>query len=447
MKIKEFFNSSYVNFGSYDNIRKISNFCDGLKNASRKVIYTFLQKDIKKATRVDIASNLVTAYSLYIHGNISGSIINLAQNFVGSNNLNLLAPRGKFGKRLNPSAAAVRYISTNLSFITKKIFRDEDFPILEQQEFEGQKIEPRFFVPIIPMLLVNGSQAPSVGFAQKIFPRNPKEIIQFLKEKLKDKNKKFESKPYFKGFTGKIEYGKNENKNEDKRKIIFKGNFERKNNTIIITELPLGYNLTSYIKILQKLKENKKIKGWKDKSDTKKDIFRFEVQVKKEILDLSDEEILEFFKLIKRETENFTCIDENNKIKQFQNENEVFENYFKIRLLYYKKRKEFELKRKREELIILVNKYKFVEAIINKKIIVFKKSKQEIIDQIKNILKIKENNFDYLLNMSIYSLTDEKMKELKNKILKLKKEYQIYKNTSIEQIWLNELNELDKLIN
>lgn len=439
MQIDKFYDSDYVDYSSYDNLRKIASYVDGLKNAGRKTAHTFLEKNITKPIRVDIAANQVVSHSLYIHGDVSGTLINMAQNYIGSNNINLLHPAGKFGKRLNPEASAVRYISTHKSSHFDKIFCKDDYTTLVKQRFEGFDIEPRFFVPTLPMLLINGANSPSVGFAQKVFARNPMSIKKWLENRLKGKDETFKELPFHKGYKGGVRYGAT-NKNIEYTGIAEKATLLKVN----IKELPIGYSLKQYIKKLQELKENKKIKSWKDLSDPKKDAFTFEVTFESKILKkLEGDKLLDYLKLITKVTENFTTIDENNKIRIFDSEDELIRAYYDIRIQYYTKRKEYQLARKLAEIKILANKYRFIYAIVNNEIIVNKKSRKEIEAQLEAHKDISpsasEGNYDYLLKMPIHSLTMEKMDELKDTIVIQKEDYKKYMGTSEEEFWLQDL--------
>lgn len=147
INISDFFKEDFINYGSYDNTRKISSFVDGFKNAARKVIYTVLKKGKNDEVKLNFLVSDVSKECIYIHGptSLEGVVVGLAQDFVGSNNINLLSPEGSFGSRLIPKASAARYISTKKTKVMDKLFNKDDFSILVEQNFEGYKIEPRFY--------------------------------------------------------------------------------------------------------------------------------------------------------------------------------------------------------------------------------------------------------------------------------------------------------------
>ena len=239
MQLSNFFNSDFVDYASYDNLRKIGSCIDGLKNASRKVIFTVLEKNIKEPIKVSQLANKVAEYAEYLHGSLDGVVVNLGQDFAGTNNVPLLQKKGNFGTRFAQEASAPRYIFTYGSKNLFTLFKKEDLKILKEQMFEGERIEPVFYVPTLPLILVNGSEGVSSGFAQKILPRNPKSIIKYLTNKIQGKrNKKDLLKPFFNDFKGTVEQG------ETSFQWLIKGKIERTNkNQMIISEIPVGYDL------------------------------------------------------------------------------------------------------------------------------------------------------------------------------------------------------------
>jgi DNA topoisomerase-2 len=433
--VSEFLDNENVNYASYSTLRAIASLVDGLKNSHRKVVHYMQNNGDKEKKLFNLSGEIMTATE-YLHGNIAGSVITLAQNFVGSNNIPLLTREGNFGSRFAPEASAERYIYTQKEKVFDKIFKKEDNPVLIEQVFEETKIEPRFFVPTIPLILVNGSSGIATGFAQNILPRKLETIKEYIINYL-DKKPLPELKPYFNSFDGIIEKGASKNQ------WIIKGKIEKSSlRTIIITEIPIGYNLKSYTKVLDDLEEKKIIREYTDLSENDK--FKFKVRVDKKIYDLEDDEILEKLKLIKKVTENFTVIDETNRIKMYKSPEEVINHYIKIKLQYLNKRKEYILNKIDEDIKFNNSKFVFISKVLDGSIIINNKNKQQIIEQIEKILEIikVDNSYEYLLRMQIFTLTKEKIEELKNKIQSLKNEKETLKNTSIENIWEKELEEI-----
>ena len=234
----EFIYNDLIHFSKYDNDRSIPNLCDGLKISLRKILYSAFKKNLKSEIKVAQFSGYVSEHSGYHHGeaSLNGAIIGLAQDFVGTNNINLLMPNGQFGTRLQggKDSASERYIYTRLNRITRQLFKKEDELVLHYLDDDGLSVEPIYYVPIIPMILVNGALGIGTGFATNIPCYNPKQLITIIKKKIKDdpNGMQYEDNylvPYYKGFKGTIT-------KVNEHKYITCGCFDIKDkNTIIIS--------------------------------------------------------------------------------------------------------------------------------------------------------------------------------------------------------------------
>ena len=440
MKISDYYKDEYEQAALYTSFRTIASYIDGFKNGARKIVYTVDKFNITTNLKVSQLSSKVAETTEYLHGegSLYSAIVGLAQNFPGSNNINILLPEGNFGNRFIPEASAGRYIYTKKSKYFDAILRKEDKDILIPQEFEGEEIESKYFVPIIPLLLINGSEGIGNGFAQKILQRDEKEVIKVIENNLA--GKKIPSiKPHVKGYKGTINVD-SDGKVEVIGKIDVVGA-----NTLKITEVPFTYDLQQYISVLNELEDNKIIKSYKDLSEN--DNFEFDINCTREFAQTPKEDLINIFKLSKKITENFTCIDENNTVVEFNNEKELLAAYIKIRLQYYVLRKKSLLKKIEYENDILKNKLAFIEAVIDKKIEVNNKSKPDIEKQLSK-LKIKkfDDGYEYLLRMPIYSLSKEKHTELKNDLASNLKKYEELKNKTEKDLWMADLQELKTIL-
>ena len=435
MRITTFFNNEYVNQASYDNLRKIASLVDGQKNASRKILYTVLEKNIKEKIKVSQLGSKVAEFAEYLHGNLDGVIVNLAQDFIGANNIALLQKKGNFGTRFSQEASASRYIYTYGTDKFFELFRKEDIPVLKHQFFEGQEIEPMFYVPTLPILLVNGSEGVSSGFAQKILPRNPENIKTYIKAILHGKTPKVDLKPYYTGFNGTITQG------ENSVQWLISGTVVRKGiNKVEITEVPIGYDLKSYLNVLDDLEDSGVIQSYKDKSENDK--FWFEVQVpSKSLKDWDDETLLNKLKLVKKVTENYTVTDENNKIAVFNSAKEILDKYIEVKKIYMGLRKTSVINKITEEIKIDYSRYIFIKMITEDKLKINKRKKDVIVLDLKKIQHIieKDGSFDYLLQMPMVSVTEERMQKLEKDIKLKKAELDILVKKSIEDLWTEEL--------
>lgn len=445
--ISEFFMEDLPSYAAYDGTRKIAQVWDGMKISMRKIIFTLQNKYPRDFVKTETLANVCAAFTNYLHGaaNLGGVCDTMAQSFVGANNYPLITGNsGGFGTRIRPVCSANRYTRVSLSEITKHLFLDADNKILEQQFFEGDYIEPKYFMPIFPVLFLNGSTGMSTAYAHNIFPRDPSEVISYIKKKLAGTERpRLELAPWFRGFNGSVR------KNEESGFYECVGVIERNNTTsYTIKELPIGMEYSKYIEHLDKLCDDKIIVDYDDKCDTKKDNILFEIKTTREFTRKHEdiESLNKVFKLVKSLPENFTCIDENNRAKTFETVQDILDNFIDIRLKFYQKRKDYLLKTMVDKLTQLASKYYFIKGVVDEDIIVSKKTKKDVISQIEKIERIKPINGSYepLLAMQISSLTKEKMEELKKLIEDGKDEYKKTKGTTIQDMWLADLKELQK---
>jgi len=438
MKIRELLNERLVDYASYDNLRKIASCIDGFKNASRKVMYTVHEKKIKEKTKVLQLANKCAEFSDYLHGSLDGVVVTLGQDYTGTNNIPLLQKFGNFGTRSVNEASAPRYIFAKGSDAFFELFRYEDDAVLEKQEFEGYPIEPKFYVPTLPMLLVNGSEGVSSGFAQKILPRNPENIKKYINAKLQGKPARNDwLNPWFRGFNGSIDKDV-----EAPGKWYIKGLLECiSGNCYLIKEIPYQYDLRSYIDVLDALLESKKITKYKDESDGENKL-QFRVWLPKG-LNTNLDSLYEHLKLVKPITENYTCVNEENKIKVFNTVNEIIDYYIEVKKKYVLNRKNHYINKYNNDLSILLSKKLFITLYINNNIKINNIKKDEIINQLKAIKEIVNvDNYNYLLNMPIYSLTLERIESLDKDIKNLRDKMENLKSSTVEDIWIDDLSKI-----
>ena len=438
--VEDFLNTRLSNYASYDNLRKIASYIDGLKNASRKVLYTIQEKNIKDTEKVSRLASKCSEYSDYLHGDgLWRVIVTLGQDFAGTNNIPLIQKFGAFGCRSNSEPGAPRYIHASGSKVFFDLFDSKDIPILIHQTFEGTKIEPRFYVPTIPVILANGSEGVSSGFAQKILARNPKNLVKYIQNVLSKKpTRKDWLVPYYNGFNGTIEQDP-----EDPKKWIIKGTVERSKNGYLIKEVPFTYNLSGYLKVLDSLEDSKVIQCYKDLSDGD-NTMRFEVKIPK---NFDHDNVLKILKLEKSITENFTCVDENNKIRIFESAEDILDSFIQIKLLYLQKRKDHLTFTLESQIDILKSKVEFITRVVNKKLKISNVPKDLIVkdlQKIKTIIKV-QDSYDYLLKMPIYTLTKEKIEELQKLLDEKTKELEDLQKKTPEDLWIEDLKNLKSI--
>ena len=466
---EEFIDNDMIHFSKYDNERSIPNYCDGQKISLRKILYAAFKKNLCSEIKVAQFSGYVSEHSGYHHGeaSLNGAIVGLAQNFVGSNNINLFVPQGQFGTRLlgGKDAASERYIFTYLNPITRKIFPEADDAILDYVEDDGYVIEPIYYVPIIPMILVNGTKGIGTGFSTDIMCYNPLQIIEFLESKLNkvantntENAEKLLIEPYYQGFKGSICPC-----DSTRKKYIIKGRYEfLTNDKIRITELPIGTWTQDYKEFLESILDSKGksaksceeyIKDFNDMStDLNVDIeITFYPGILPKLLlekyDHNVEGIEKYLKLYSIHcTTNMHLFNEKEQLRKYDDVYEIIDAYYEVRYAYYIKRKAHIIGQLETELKVLQNKTRFIQYNLDDKIDLRKKSKQEI-SKIMCEFKfdVGENgdgDYNYLVKLPMDSVCKENVEKLMNLYENKNDELETISACSIEQMWLKELGEL-----
>ena len=449
-QVKDFYKEDVPSYASGDNIRKIASYVDGLKLSARKLVYTMLEKypnpNIK--TKTAQFANVAAAFTNYNQGenNLGGVTNTLAQDFCGANNYPLFVGKGNFGNRLDDKCAATRYTFVSSSKILKALFNENDKVVVGNQVYEGDKIEPLFYVPVISTLFLNGSNGISTGFRQVILPRSVDDIIEYIKKKLNGVEKpRMQLLPHWENFKGSSRYNA-----EGSLEIL--GCVDMVNmTTYIVTELPVATSYVSYCNFLDKLEEDGTIQSWKDMCDPKTNNLKFEIRTTREFTrkNSDKESLLKVFHLAKPFTECYNCIDENNRVREFKSIQEILDSFIDIRLKYYDKRKAWMLNDIKAKLSIAASRYLFVKGIVEKTIVVANRKRDDVISQLEKVPKIMKVNgsYDFLLQMAITSLTKEKLDELKKQIEDGKAEFAKVNATSINDMWLSDIADLKKALN
>jgi DNA topoisomerase-2 len=438
--ISEFLSEEYKEFAMYSiEGRAIPSVVDGFKPTQRKIIHISNQiwkTGSEKNLKVFQLAGKVASDAFYHHGNTSleNAIVTMAQKF--KNNAALLEEDGQFGSLRSPQPGAARYIGTKLSNNFRLIYKD--FDLLDYKEEEGESIEPRYFLPIIPTVLLNGSSGIAVGFASNVLNREIKSIIDSCGRVLMGKSPGV-IKPSLNEFTGEFIQDK-----ENSKRWIIRGRFQKTNTTTIkILELPPSMTYEKYEELLDKLCDSKDIVSYDDNC---KDNIDYTIKFNRSILEkLDDEKIIKLLKLEESSTEIFSTLDEFGKLKIFETSEEIIEYFVNFRLTYYYKRKDFQLAKLNRELKILSNRGRFIKAILDEKLKINNVSKDEIIVGIEELkLEKIDDSFDYLLRMPIYSLTKELFEKMKKDFTDKKVEIKTLEETDPKDMYLLDLSELKK---
>jgi len=494
---KDFIDKELVLFSIASVKRAIPCIMDGFKPSHRKVLFGCFKRKLKQDCKVAQLTGYVSEHAAYHHGeqSLCDTIIGMAQDYVGSNNVNLLLPQGQFGTRLQggKDAAAARYIFTRLAPITRAIFKELDDPILEYQDEEGLSIEPVWYCPIIPMILVNGADGIGTGWSTSVPNFNPRDIINNLRRWLHNQ-KLEEMTPWYSGFTGTVSDVQEDGRSEIVGVVEWSGG-----DKATITELPVKKWTQDYREFLEECMPKGAKRGEKDKlledyteHHTEKSVH-FELTLAQEFKNKAQlEKALRLRSSVS--LNNMMLFDEDGKIRKYDSPLEILKDFARVRLNMYQKRKDHILARLTRESEVLSEKARFIKLVLKGEL---KVKKRKVIDLINDLQKngfkpMREGkgadaeneaaeedaekeeseeeeesekeeidaeakkkkaakkgvkDYEYLVGMPIVTLTFEKVQELNNlKDLKLQERDALKKRT-IKSLWIDDLDVLDEALN
>lgn len=438
---EEFVHKDLKHFSYYDLVRSIPHVMDGLKVSQRKILYAAFKRNLTKEIRVAQFAGYVSEHTGYHHGeaSLNAAIIGMAQDFVGSNNINLLAPNGQFGTRLQGGhdAASPRYIHTELAKLTPLLFPKADFPVLSYEDDDGTPVEPTFYAPILPMVLINGADGIGTGFSTKVLQYNPKDILQEVRRRLNGSatGSSFSPLPWYRGFTGKVDAD---------------GSFHGKwayvggsKTSILITELPVGTWTASYKEFLEEQIEKKDafVADYKDSSTDLK--VHFEVTLRKPFD--KDEEVPKALHLVtKKSTKNmhlFVPTDKGANLENFETVEAILQTFMKVRLDLYEKRKAYLLAALEREAARHGSIMAFLQAQLDGKLDLRRKSKEAVEAELK-ALKIAadpEGSYAFLLRMPFSSITAEELEKHRRELEEARRGLALLTSMTPTQLWLDDL--------
>jgi DNA topoisomerase-2 len=460
---EEFINKEMIHFSTYDCARSIPNMVDGLKISLRKILFAAFKRRLTSEIKVAQFSGYVSEHSAYHHGeaSLNGAIVKMAQNYVGSNNINLLEPNGQFGTRLQggDDAASERYIFTLLNPLTRSIFPEADDAVLTYKDDDGTLVEPEYYVPIIPFCLMNGISGIGTGFSCDIPSYNPKDVVSYLKSKLTSQPPSVEFVPYYEGFQGQVQ------KIGD-QKFLIKGKYEKVGeDKIRITELPIGTWTMPYITFLEGLLDGTVDKAGKKSPPVIKDMVSMSTEVvvditvtfpKGKLAELvtmnSSESINGLEKLLKLtttvSTTNMHMFNAESKLHKYNSIEEIIEEFYLTRLQLYQVRKDALIKDMNKLLVKLSNRARYILDVLADTIDLRKKTNQQVQELLEGLKYDKvEGDFKYLIKMPMDSVTEEHVAHILKEKADTEIELDILTKTTTGQMWLKELDIFEKEYN
>lgn len=448
----DFIDKELIHFSTYDNERSIPNICDGLKTSQRKIMFSCFKKNLTtKEIKVAQLAGYVSENSAYHHGEASlqGAIVNLAQDFVGSNNINMLMPNGQFGTRRcgGSDAGSPRYIYTLLNAISQTLFLKADADLFEYIVDDGLSVEPLWYLPIIPTILVNGACGIGTGFSTSIPCYNPLDIVMVINKLLNSENiDGIELSPWYRGFKGTIE------KNAS-NKYVSRGVFKKTTATYIqVTELPIGMWTIDFKEYLENYMEKHpgEVKNYEShSSDNNVDfIIQFAnaatcdayMQVESNGYTKFENE----FKMVSLKnfsTTNMYLFNSKCQIQKYESALDIICDFYFIRLEYYQKRKDYLLKKLQNDIDLMDNKIRFIKSVVDETLVIHRFTKDELVKTLEaaNYIQHPDNGYDYLIKVPIYSIT----KDMVDKLEKEKKEsddvINAIRDKDIKDMWRDDI--------
>ena len=466
---EEFIDKELIHFSVYDCERSIPNLMDGLKISLRKILYCAFKRRMTTEVKVAQFSGYVSEHSMYHHGeaSLNGAIINMSQVFTGSNNINLLEPKGQFGTRLQggDDSASERYIFTQLNELTRAIFPEADDRILTYINDDGTMVEPEFYVPIIPFVLVNGSSGIGTGFSTSIPPYNPRDLVAHLRARLSGAAEPAELVPYYEGFKGTVE------KIDDAKYQITGCYRVISDDKIVIDELPVGSWTMPYLTMLEDLADPNAV----DKSGKKivpviKDMVNLSTETNvhieitfpkgalaKLVRGEDDSALLKLLKLTTTvSTTNMHLFTAELKLKKYATVDDIISDYYEVRLDAYVRRKKYLMEIMQHELKVMTNKARYITEILEDVIDLRRKTAKQvyqmlrarefdvILSGVEDSAEVSEENetaaYKYLTKMPMDSVSAENVAAILREKAELERRFAELSATTETQMWLAELD-------
>jgi DNA topoisomerase-2 len=455
-----FINDELIHFSNADNLRSLPHVMDGLKPSQRKILYCCLKRGLRSEIKVAQLAGYVSEHAAYHHGeaSLNSTITGMAQNFVGSNNINLLVPNGQFGSRLmgGQDAAQPRYIHTQLEAIVDAMFRKEDASVLKHIDDDGEIVEPEYYQPVVPLLVINGALGIGTGFSTNIPPHNPSDVLSLLRDRLHLRRATLAGlvlQPWWYGFNGTVHRTANST-------WVTKGKatWDDTKRTITVTELPIGTwtkDYKAYLDTLCTSTPKPILQSFDDLyNDTEvKFILYFDVDTYFEMRTdaTAADKMLQLNTTW--HTTNMVCFSPEMKIKRYGSVGDMMEDYYQVRLTGYETRKALEIKRLERELLEYDAKARFLLALLEGRMDLRRKSDEAIVDSLKaeNLPALDEmekpdsiDSYEYLLRMRMDRVKASAVEDARNHVEAAKIALELLRGTSAENLWIRDLDTFEK---
>jgi DNA topoisomerase-2 len=425
----DFINKDLIHFSNYNLERAIPSVMDGLKVSQRKILYSAFKRDLKQEIRVAQFAGYVSEHSGYHHGeaSLNEAIIGMAQDFVGANNIPWLVPQGQFGTRLQggKDSASPRYIHTYLQPIVRKLVPEADFAVLTYRDDDGLPVEPEFYAPVLPMLLVNGARGIGTGYSTNIPPCDPHVLKAMLKDWLTGDETALGRAitPYFKGFKGTVSPDG-----------TLTGVYRKEKDDVVVTELPPGTWTQDYREFLEKELAEGRIKDFSDTSTDTDVCIRIRGMEEKALV----KSLTDRVKLT-----NMHAFNAKGQITKYDSLNAILREFAEVRLALYETRRQKQIADLKAELPYHEDVMRFIEdQVADKPTLDFRKKARDICEAALVAQKYRRvsDSFDYIFRLPVSSFTAEQMDKHAKKLAELRAEIVRLDSTTAAALWLTELS-------
>nr|WRJ69475.1 DNA topoisomerase 2 [Oceanusvirus sp.] len=446
VSLRDGVNRELAHFSHEDVARSLPSVVDGLKESQRKILYAAKNRSSAEEIRVAQMAAYVSQVSSYHHGEASlqGAIVGMAQTYVGTGSLQIMHDQGQFGSRLEggKDAASSRYIHTRLTEAAKAMFPSADEPLLERALDDDRKpIEPIYFVPVLPVLLLNGSVGIATGWSTSVPCFSPDDVAEAYRARLLGDETALRSlssaKPFYRGFKGEIEL-------ED-GKWYSKGIWKKTGlKTAEILELPVGTWTSPYKQFLEEMAANPKSGLKSIEPRYTESVIRFVLNFDSQA-SLSAADPWDAFKLRSDRclsTSNMHALDPGNRVEKYADPGTVAETHFSIRYKLYQRRLEMQRNTAERDVRFAEAREGFVADVVARALDVTGEESviHEHCERKGWPSDASHSGYDYLTNMPVSSLTRERHQRLVRDLEKKRERLREIMSMTAEGAWLEEID-------
>jgi DNA topoisomerase-2 len=440
MTATDFVNKDLVNYSIYSVQRALPGVMDGLKTGQRKVIFTVLQRNYlgrDREVKVAQLAGAVAELTLYLHGeaSLNATIVNLAQDFVGTNNVPLLFPDGAFGTRLSNGgdAASPRYIYTYGTAALRLLFRPEDDVLLPRLKEEGHDVEPAAYWPTLPLLLINGSDAIATGYSTKVPSYNPRDVFDNVKRLLSEELLE-PMTPWFRGFKGEVvEAGDG--------KWRFHGIVEQDDDEPsqwVVTELPPGTSYNAFAEFLESEKSPARLVENRCTDTDAHIVVKFAIEPK------DAEEALEKLKLSEALSgRNMHAFNLEGNIRKYASSEDVLTDWVPWRLTKYELRRVHLVQTLGERANELESKARFIRAVVSKKLDITTYQEAGLLELLKSKDFVAPEK---LMDIPAKSFTLDRAEDAERQAATARAKAQRMQESTAKDLWLADLEALEAVL-